>query len=234
MQNRLSCLGLLAMLSALAVARSTPLLWASQGYDSCAPQSVPAALHDSVDVSVRDFAAALAGAGVSAGFIVDTEEEYEREPAELWYWVIDGDQRGEVPFTDVLAHFRHRYSQYEAVVRRGQLLVSPQADDEPVQLRFAVDRFEISNLFPMAALAAAERLVDPRVQIPPVQFATPSLWPADTPLPPPLANVTVRLEDVVVMDVLQEVTCRIPGTVWLAVRDFDGPTGLRLTFDRPY
>ena len=120
MQNRLSCLGLLAMLSTLAVARSTPLLWASQEHDSCAPQSVPAALHDSVDVSVRDFAAALAGAGVSAGFIVDTEEEYEREPAEL-----------------------------------------------------------ISNLFPMAALAAAERLVDPRVQKPPVQFATPSLWPAD-------------------------------------------------------
>lgn len=214
-------------------ARSTPF-GSLQIADSCTPQHVPAALHDAVDSSVRDFAAALAAAGISAGLIIDTEDEYEKEPTELWYWVIADDQRAPVPFADVLLHFLRRYSQYETVIRRGQLLVSPRADDDPVELRYAVDRFEIVDRFPMAALAEVERLIDPRVQIPPMQFPTPSVWPADTPMPPPPENVSVRLEDVVVLDVLQEVTCRMPGTVWLAVRDSDDPISLRLTFDRQF
>ena len=234
MKNRLSRLGLLVILSALTVAWSTPLPWGSQGLDSCVPQNVSAALHDAVDSSVRDFAAGLAGAGISAGFIIGTEDEYEREPRDRWYWVIADDQRAPVPFADVLVHFLRRYSQYEAVIRRGQLLVSPRVDGHPVQLRYAVDRFEIVDLFPMAALASVERLIDPRVHIPPVQFVTPGAWPADTPMPPPPDNVSVRLEGVVVLDVLQEVTCRIPGTVWLALADSSEPAGVRLTFDQPY
>ena len=234
MQNRLSCLGLLVMLSALAVPRSTPLLWASQGLDSCAPQNVSAALHDAADASVRDFAAALAGAGISAGFIMDTEEEYEREPRELWYWVIDDDQRAPVSFVDVLVHFLRLHERYGTVFRGGQLLVSPLADGEPVQLRYAVDRFEIADLFPTAALAEVERLINPRVEVPQVSFARPSVWPAGTPLPPPLPDVSVKLENVTVLDVLREVTCRIPGTVWLALPDSADPAGMRLTFEQPY
>ena len=199
----------------------------------CIPREVPAFLFDALEGSTSDFFRGLQEARVSTGVILK-KRDYRPLGWHVGKWSKPWkDERDPVPLENVLDRFRAIYSEYTVGFHTGQLRIAPTGGVEPLKLRQPVERFELVEQFLDAAIAKVEQLTDPRVTVPTMAFPNPSTFEVDKPLPPELPDLSLVLEDVTVVDVLQEVSCRIPGTVWIAILEKDGSL-YGLAFVYPY
>ena len=183
----------------------------------CVPPAVPAAVHEAAGMSVRDFATSLSHVGISGGFIV-AKSDHDQAPSRHWQALVRSDDRDPVPIGRILERFGRASEGYAVDVRRGQILVSRRNETLPYPLRLSVEKFVVNDVPITEAWTAVRRLVDPSVP-PDRGYAFSILGRADGPLPS-LPRVSLDLERVTVLDILAELVCQAPGTVWsLVVHD---------------
>ena len=216
-----------SMLLALAVASAETLTGptAASQSSSSLPENVPRFVGEAAEISVADFAYALAEARISAGLVGSygdffKEGAFHFPRADAIWQDRSREKAEEIPLHAAVNIFRSRHPRYDVDAREGLFLVRAREFELSVgPLAKTTERFRVDGVPRPTAFNEAMRIVDPTIPVRGGVVGSDLGAPEEITAADRIGPlITLDVSNVSFLDVLNEIVSQAPGTVWMLLR----------------